>query len=200
MNRKIGMYSSIMHLCAAIGFVFCLIINSSFGNYLFGIFIALSFVLLISAYALYCKPENKAAAYAAMIFACIYAVIILLVYYANITSVRLDSLNQQANQIISTQKFGLFFNYDLLGYGVMSLSAFLVGLTIEGNIKSVKCLKCLLLIHGIFFISSFLIPLLGLFNTDTQQPNQIGPIIQSFWCIYFSFIDILSFIYFKKKK
>lgn len=199
MNRKIGMYSSIIHLCAAIGFVLCLIMGSSFGNYLFGIFIALSFIPLICAYAVYSKPQNKAGSYIAMVFACIYAAIIVLVYFANVTSVRLDSLSQQALQIISTQGFGLFFNYDLLGYGVMSLSAFFTGLTIEGNTKRVKCLKYLLLAHGVFFISSFFIPLLGLFATNTQQSNMIGPLIQSFWCLYFSFIDVLSFGYFRNK-
>lgn len=199
MNRKTGMFSSAIHLCAAIGFVLCLIVGSSFGNYLFGIFIALSFIPLICAYATFSKTENKVASYIAMIFAGIYVVLILLVYFANVTSVRLDSLNQQATQIISTQNFGLFFNYDLLGYGVMSLSAFFIGLTIEGNTKINRCLKWLLLIHGVFFVSSFLIPMLGLFSPDAQQSNTVGPIIQSFWCIYFSSIDILSFVYFSKK-
>ncbi len=73
--------------------------GSSFGNYLFGIFIALSFIPLICAYAVYSKPQNKACSYIAMVFACIYAAIIVLVYFANVTSVRLDSLSQQALQI-----------------------------------------------------------------------------------------------------
>jgi len=189
------MISSITHLCAAVGFVLCLIIGSSFGNYLFGMFMALSFIPLICAFATYCKPENKAAGYIALLFAGIYACMILLVYFANVTAVRLDSLNQQATQILSTQKFGLFFAYDLLGYGIMSLSALFIGFTIEGN----KWLKHLLLAHGVFFISSFIIPILGLFSADMQLSSKIGPMIQSVWCIYFSFIDILSFIYFKKQ-
>jgi uncharacterized integral membrane protein len=184
----------------AMGFVLCLIIGSSFGNYICGMFVAISFVPLICAYAVYSKPQDKAATYVAMIFACIYTVLILLVYFANVTSVRLDTLNQQAEQMLSTTQFGLFFNYDLLGYGVMSLAAFFVGLTIEVNTKSNKWLRSLLLAHGIFFISSFLIPLLGLFKTDMQGSKAIGPIIQSVWCLYFSIIDILSFGFFKQKQ
>ncbi len=199
MNRKIGVISSVIHLCAVLGFVLCLIIGSSFGNYLFGMFIALSFIPLICTFSIYSKTENKVASYIAIAFASIYAVLILLVYFANVTTVRLDSLNQQANQMISTREFGLFFNYDLLGYGIMSLSAFFIGLAIECNTKSETWLKRLLLIHGVFFVSSFILPMLGLFSADLQQSSNIGPIIQSFWCIYFSAIDVLSFIYFKKQ-
>jgi len=89
--------------------------------------------------------------------------------------------------------------YDLLAYGVMSLSALFVGFTIEGNTKSQKWLRLLLLLHGVFFISSFVIPILGLFRADTQQSSQIGPMFQSFWCVYFSFIDVLAFSYFKNR-
>lgn len=199
MNRNIGMISSATHLCSALGFVLCLIFGSSFGNYLFGILMALSFIPLICTFSIYSKSENRAASHIAMSFACIYAVLILLVYFANVTTVRLDSLNQQAFQIISTQEFGLFFNYDLLGYGMMSLSAFFAGLTIECCTKSSIWLKRLLLAHGLFFISSLVIPMLGLFSTDLQQSGTIGPMIQSFWCVCFSAIDLLSLIYFKKQ-
>ncbi len=56
------------------------------------------------------------AANVALIFAAVYCVIILLVYYAQTTSVWLDRLNEQAIQIINYSKSGLYFNYDLLGY------------------------------------------------------------------------------------
>lgn len=200
MNRKIGMISSAIHLCSALGFVLCLLIGSSFGNYLFGMFTALSFIPLMCAFSIYCRSDNRASSYIAMAFACIYTVIILLVYYANVTTVRLDSLNRQAYQMISTQEFGLFFNYDLLGYGIMSLAAFFAGLTIEGSTKSQVWLKRLLLIHGLFFVSSLLIPMLGLFSSDSRQSARIGPIIQAFWCIYFSAVDLLSFRYFKMQR
>jgi hypothetical protein len=163
-------------------------------------FIAFSFIPMIVAFAIYSKPENKAAAYTAMIFAGIYAVFILLVYFAQVTTVRMSSLNEQAAQIISSQKFGLFFNYDLLGYGIMALSTFFIGLTIDGKSNGDKWLKWFLLIHGVFFVSSFILPVIGVFSTDIEQSNRIGPMIQTFWCIYFSTVGVLSFLYFKKKK
>ena len=200
MNRNIGLISSAINLCSVIGFVVFLIVGASIGNYFLGMFIAFSFVPMIVAFAMYSKPDNKVASYTAMIFAGIYAVLILLVYFAQVTTVRLSSLSEQAEQIISSQRFGLFFNYDLLGYGIMALSTFFIGLTIDVETKGDKWLKRLLLIHGIFFISSFILPVLGIFSTDPQQSNKIGPMIQTFWCLYFSTVGVLSILYFKKQK
>jgi hypothetical protein len=200
MNRKIGLISSIIHLFSLIGFAFCLLINVSIGNYFFGMFIAFSFVPMISAFAMYSKSEHKVAAYTAMIFAGIYSVFILLVYFAQITTVRLGLLSEQAAQIISSQNFGLFFNYDLLGYGIMALATFFIALTIDAKTGNTKLLKMLLLIHGIFFVSSFILPITGVFSVDAQQSNKIGPMIQTFWCTYFSIIDICSILFFRNQK
>ena len=70
---------------------------------------------------------------------------------------RLEGLNEQATQIIDYQKIGLFFSYDLLGYGFMALSTFFAGLTMKAK-KPDKWLKCLLMIHGVFFIACLVIP------------------------------------------
>lgn len=88
--------------------------------------------------------NRKTAGYSAMIFSGVYAVIILLVYFAQTTAVRLDRLNQQAMQILDYNKFGLFFSYDLLGYGIMALSTFFIGLTIQPKNAPDKALKWLL--------------------------------------------------------
>lgn len=199
MNKKIGIVSSIVNLCAVLGFALCMLLGSNLGSYFVCMFIAFSFVPMMCTLAIYATPENKAAGYIAMIFAGMYAVFILLVYFAQVTSVRLDSLNQQALKILDYQKFGLFFSYDLLGYGLMALSTFFAGLTIESKTKGDKWLKALLLIHGVFFISCFIMPMLGLFTENMQGANWIGVAVLEFWCIYFIPIDILMLLHFKKK-
>jgi isoprenylcysteine carboxyl methyltransferase (ICMT) family protein YpbQ len=65
--------------------------------------------------------------------------------------------------------------------------------------KKDKCLKYLLIIHGIFFISCFVMPILGIFKTNMNGEEIIGVIILEFWCIYFMPICILSYKYFKNK-
>jgi predicted Na+-dependent transporter len=111
----------------------------------------------------------------------------------------MDALNQQARQIIDYQKFGLFFSYDLLGYGLMALSTFFAGLTIELKTKYDKWLKWLLIIHGVFFISCFIMPMLGLFSTEMQGADWIGRTVLLFWCVYFAPVGILSLLHFKNK-
>ena len=121
-------------------------------------FIAFSFVVMICGYAYFAEKEVKLAGCVSTAFSAIYAVIILLVYFAQLTTVRFHDLTQQAAVLLDFQQCGLLFNYDLLGYGVMSLATFFAGLTIKPQTKLDKWLKYLLMVHGVFFISCLLIP------------------------------------------
>jgi len=198
MNRKIGMFASLINLIAVIGLALCMLTGTNFGSYITSIFIAFSFVPMMCAYSFYAKSETKLSGYTAMIFSGMYATIILLVYFAQVTSVRLDNLQIQTIQVLDYQKFGLFFNYDLLGYGLMSLSTFFAGLTFDTESKSDKWLKALLLIHGVFFIPCFIMPMLGMFTPDLEGATWIGTAILGVWCVYFIPVGMLSFLHFSK--
>lgn len=65
---------------------------------------------------------------------------------------RLAGLTEKARELLDFQQMGLFFSLDLLGYALMSLAAFFVGLTVEPKDKPSKWLRALLMIHGVFFI------------------------------------------------
>lgn len=58
----------------------------------------------------------------------------------------------------------MLFNYDLLGYGMMALSTFFIGLSMNPISKADKWLKCLMMVHGVFFISCFIMPMTGVFT------------------------------------
>ena len=131
-----------------------------------------------------------------MAFAAVYAAIILLVYFTQLTTVRLNDLTQQAAALLDFQQCGLLFNYDLLGYAVMALATFFAGLTIKPQSKPDKWLKYLLMIHGVFFISCLIVPMLGLFKAGSSP--WIGVAVLEFWCLYFCPISILSFLHFLK--
>ncbi len=199
MNKKLGIYGSIINGISIFAFALSMIFDFHFGSYLSSMFIALGFILMISSFCHYCKDEYKSAGYTSLIFAAIYVTFILSIYFAQLTSIRLDNLNEQAIQILDYQKFGLFFNYNLLGYGIMALSTFFIGLTIEITNKLDRWLRSLLLIHGVFFISGLIIPMIGLFNSDMQGANWIGTVVLEFWCAYFIPISIFSFLHFKNK-
>lgn len=196
MNRKIGMYSSAVNLIAIICFAISMLFRFNYGSYFSSMFIAFSFVAMMCGYTYFSEEYYKLAGYIASAFSAVYAVIILLVYFAQLTTVRLNDLTPQAAELLDFQKMGLVFNFDLLGYSLMALATFFAGLTIHAQTKSDKWLKYLLMVHGVFFISCLTAPMLGLFKAD--NPTWVGIVVLEFWCIYFCPISILSFIHFSQ--
>lgn len=190
------MISSIVNLAAVLGFALSMILESNFGGYFSSLLIAFSFVPMTGAYCFYAKKETKLAGITAIAFAAAYATIISLVYFAQITTVHSGNLSESAAAILDYQQSGLFFNYDMLGYAFMALATFFAGLTLKATLNTDKILKALLLIHGIFFFSCILFPMLGLFTADGEA--WIGVAILEFWCAYFTPVGILSFLHFSK--
>jgi hypothetical protein len=200
MNRIIGYYSATINILSVTAFAIGMLIPSTFMSYLSSIFIAISFIPMICSYLTISSNNNRTAAYTSIAFAIIYAVFIFIVYFAQVTIVRNNGLSSEALKYIDYSKFGLYFNYNLLGYGFMALSTFFIGLTIVSTNSAGKLLKALLMFHGIFFISGFTFPIFNLFNEQSQGNDIIGKIILEFWCIYFLPIGILSLLYFRDHK
>ena len=124
---------------------------------------------------------------------------IMLVYFAQLTTVKNELLNEQAANLLVFGKFGLIFNYDLLGYGVMALSTFFTGLSMKPKNKTDKWLRALMLIHGVFYFSCTFMPMTGMFAKMSSGGDGIGGrLALVVWCVYFLPIGILSFIHFTK--
>ena len=198
MNRKIGVYGSAANLIAVVCFALSMLFGFDYGSYVSSMFIAFSFVLMMCGYAYFAEKKVKLAGHVSAAFAAVYTAIILLVYFAQLTTVRLNDLTRQSAMLLDFQQCGLLFNYDLLGYAVMSLSAFFAGLTVPSQTKADRWLKYLLILHGVFFISCLIFPMLGLFKPDS--PTWIGVAVLEFWCLYFCPISILSCLHFSNRK
>ena len=94
-------------------------------------------------YAYVAVQKYKLAGYILVAFASIYATIILLVYFAQLTTVWLNELSNQAIILLDFQQCSLMFNYDLFGYALMVLSTFFAGLTIPTYTTTDKWLNLL---------------------------------------------------------
>lgn len=197
MNRKIGVYSSGVNLAAVACFALSMLLGFNGGSYFSSMFIAFSFVAMMCGYAYFAGEEQKLAGYLAAAFAGMYAAIILLVYFAQLTTVRQGGLTAQAALLLDFQQGGLMFSYDLLGYALMALATFFAGLTVIPRGRGEKWLKRLLMVHGVFFVSCLGFPMLGLFRADS--PPWIGVAALEFWCVYFCPIDVLSLLYFRNR-
>lgn len=90
------------------------------------------------------------------------------------------------------------FSYDLLGYGMMALSTFFLGLTIRGHDRADRWLKCLMILHGVFFFGCVIMPITGAFSSMADGGTSVGGIIAlECWCAYFLPVGILAFSHFR---
>lgn len=200
MNRNISKIGALIVTVSVLLFAICMLIAFDFGSYFVCMLLPIGYIMMTAGFCHESDENHSVAAKVSMAFAVIYAALIFLVYFAQTTAVRLDSLSGQAMQILDYSRGGLYFSYDLLGYGMMALSTFFAGLTIDAKSKSDKWLKCLMMIHGIFFFGCFLMPMTGVFSSMSNGETSIsGVIALEFWCAYFIPVGILSFIHFRRR-
>ena len=164
MNRTIPQIGAAIVTITVFLFAVCMIADFSFGSYFVCMFLPLGYIMMAVGFQYESYENRRVPANVGVAIGVIYAVLIFLVYFAQTTSVRLEDLNEQAIQILDFQRGGLLFNYDLLGYGMMALSTFFIGLSINPNSKMDKWLKYLMMVHGVFFISCFIMPMTGMFT------------------------------------
>ena len=197
MNKRISRIGAAIVAATVFLFAVCMIVGFLFGSYLVCMLLPIGYIMMAAGFQQECPAERRVAANVGLILAAIYAVLILLVYFAQITSVRLDGLNEPALRILDYQRGGLMFNYDLLGYGMMALSTFFIGLSMKAERRADRWLKGLMLLHGIFFIGCFVMPMTGAFTAmaDGEAGNG-GTIALLFWCTYFFPIGVLAYRHF----
>jgi hypothetical protein len=172
-----------------------------FGYYLVCMFLPIGYIMMAAGLHHECGKDTKVAANTGMALAGVYAVLVLLVYFAQTTTVRTESLNDQASRILNFGRGGLIFNYDLLGYGMMALSTFFTGLAMKAENRTDRWLKRLLMIHGIFFPGCFFMPMTGMFTSMAKGGGgNDGNIALLFWCLYFFPVGLLAWKHFREQQ
>ena len=200
MNKLISKTGAVIVSVTVLLFAVCMIVKFHFGSYLVCMFLPIGYIMMAAGFAQECCEERRVSANIGLVFSAIYAVLIFLVYFAQTTSVRLEDLNEQAARILDYQRGGLLFNYDLLGYGMMALSTFFIGLSIKADSSSDRWLKGLMMVHGIFFISCFILPMTGAFTgMAAGETGNGGAIALLLWCAFFFPIGVLAYKHFDKR-
>lgn len=200
MNRIIPRIGAMIVTVSVFLFAVCLIANFPFGSYFVCMFLPIGYIMMAAGLHDESCETRRVAANTGMAFAVVYAVLIFLVYFAQTTSVRQGGLSEQAQGLLDFQRGGLMFNYDLLGYGMMALSTFFMGLSVQADGKADKWMKALLMIHGGFFFGCFTMPMTGVFASMSDgKTNIAGTAALVAWCAYFLPIGMLAYRHFEKK-
>ena len=199
LNKIIPKAGSVIVTVTVFLFAIFLLIDFSMGSYFVCLILPIGFIMMTAGLHHEYEGDCKVAGNIGLILAAVYATFIMLVYFAQLTTVKNELLNEQAANLLVFGKFGLIFNYDLLGYGVMALSTFFTGLSMKPKNKTDKWLRALMLIHGVFYFSCTFMPMTGLFAKMSSGGDGIGGrLALVVWCVYFLPIGILSFIHFTK--
>lgn len=200
MNKTISKTGSAIVTITVFLFAVFLMINFSMGYYFVCLILPIGYIMMTAGLHNECEGDRKVAANIGLILAAVYAVFIMFVYFAQLTTVKNEQLNEQAVNLLKFDKFGLIFNYDLLGYGVMALSTFFTGLSMKPKNKVGSWLKTLMMIHGVFYFSCTFMPITGMFVRVSSGGDGIGGRLALVaWCVYFLPIGILSFFHFKEQ-
>ncbi|MBQ8137271.1 MAG: hypothetical protein IJ174_07555 [Clostridia bacterium] len=200
LNKKLPRIGAAVVAVMVFLFAVFLIVDYSFGSYLVCMFLPIGYIMMAAGFHQESAKDRKTAAVIGMAFSAIYAVLTFLVYFAQTTSVHLGGLSEDALGILDFRRGGLIFNYDLLGYGMMALSTFFIGLSFQPDGREERWLKNLMLIHGIFFISCFIMPMTGVFaSLANGKTSSGGSIALVCWCVYFFPIGFLAFRHFGRK-
>ena len=197
MNQLLSNIGAIIVTVTVFLFAVCIVCDFPFGSYVVCMFLPIGYIMMCAGFQHQSTDKTKVSANIGLVLAAVYAVLILLVYYAQTTTVRLEELNGQAARVLNYQNGGLLFNYDLLGYGIMALSTFFIGLSVQAKSKADLWLKWLMIIHGVFFLSCFFMPMTGMFTQMADgNKGKGGGIALLFWCVYFLPIGVLAYRHF----
>ncbi len=200
LNRMIPKVGSAIVTVTVFLFAIFEIINFSMGSFFVCLILPIGFILMTAGLHYECESNRKVAANIGMVFAAVYCMLIMVVYFAQLTTVNNEQLTEQAAKLLDISKFGLIFNYDLLGYGIMALSTFFTGLSMKAKNRTDKWLKALMMIHGVFFFSCSFMPMTGMFSRMSSDGGSIGGRLALVaWCVYFLPVGILAFLHFRKK-
>ena len=199
MKNRIGFYSALTVTAATVLFAIGLLLGNSPLSYVVCMFLSWGYVMLACSFAAEASPKRTSIALGGIIFAGIYSVFVCLVYFTQLTAVANGSLSEDLLRVFSYESLGsLMFNLDLLGYAIMAISTFFIGLAIKPENQYDTWLKYLLMAHGAFAPVCIILPIANVFNPSMQGGSQTGSVILFIWSCYFAVVGALSCLHYRK--
>jgi hypothetical protein len=200
-NLKLGFYSSIIATILTTIFALSMVLGNnslSFGSCMI---LSWSYVTLTCAFVTNVSNGKKSLGYAGVIFAAIYSAFITLVYYTQLTTVNQNAASNEILRVLRFEPGSWMFAFDLMGYAMMAISTFFIGVSLDAKTRAYKWLKGLLIAHGLFAPMCIIFPMINVFQNTQNVENTsiIGMIGLVGWCVYFIPTMVLAAIYFYRE-
>ena len=110
LNKIISKAGSSIVTVTVFLFALFLIINFPAGYYFVCLILPIGFIMMTAGLQNECEGDRKVAANIGLILAAVYATFAMLVYFAQLTTVKNELLNEQAANLLVFGKFGIIFN------------------------------------------------------------------------------------------
>jgi len=197
MNRLIAISSALMVAAAVAGFALSMTVGSENGSYVASMVLAWAYLVMAGSFSSAAAPTHRVAANAGCAFATLYAGFATAVYFVQLTTVLHQSAPPEILEVLSYQELGsVMFNFELLGYALMALSTFFIGLTVSSATRTGKWLRWMLLAHGVFAPVCLALPMMDVFGAIPRASGAtIGIAISFGWCAYFLPVALLAGVY-----
>ena len=199
MDKKITLIGLIITLVTTFLFALFLLIDFKMGYFFVCIILAIGYIMMTAGLTSNVE-KDKSLKSLALGFGAIYAVIIFIVYFTQVTVVNKGNAEAEVLEVLDYGNMNLMFYLDILGYGIMALSTFFLGLTIKADDRMTKTFKILLMVHGLFFVPCLIMPMTPLMDKKEGSSSMGGVIALEFWCLYFIVLCAFGLISVLKKK
>lgn len=200
---KIGKYASLVAGSCTILFGLLIVLNFAVPTIMFQFIVcfilAVSFVVVANSLYSNAAEEVKIWGRIAVSFSVMYAVLICLVYYSQLTVIHLGLVPIDSLPLINFTPGAWLFAIDMLGYTFLALST-LAASFLFGRKGLERPIKFLLIIHGALAIPVSLFPALPLFGTAqaVQSASLGGAFALLAWCLVFAPVCFLLARFFTK--
>lgn len=201
MHISMGLVASITLAAVLALFALSMGIGQASLSYAASLGLSWAYVVLAASLLAETTPGGQSAGLAGLAFAAMYSGLVTVVYFVQLTTVARAAAAPDVLAALSYEQLGsLMFNLDLLGYALMSVSTFFVGLSMRPIGTSDRVLQVLLLVHGIFAPVCVLLPMLDVFGAMPREGgNAVGIMVLVGWCVYFAPIALLSVAHYYRR-
>ncbi len=206
---QIGFWSAVFAVIEVSIFSIMLILSFWFDtniiSFIACFLLAPTIVAMIASVHCYTSQEKKIWSQLSLSFSIIYAIMCIIVYYLQISIVRINTINYSPEilKLIAFIPGSVIFVIDNLGYAFLALSTLFLAPVFSGN-KLEKRLKYILIVHGLLFIPALILPCLRFFMEMFQTSEVVqtsinyGNFALLFWCLLFVPIPLLLAAIFKR--